>query len=273
MIVPGWGTLPEKFDTLIEHLLSSGQNGERAVYLKEGKPYADGVCSEPTSIVASDKVFVTVFSSPLDAPDASAPQLERAVEAVKAAQPDVKVDVVGYSMGGLSVRKMLDGGATRLDQVALLGTANQGTRFATLAGYIIRRDINWAMSLGGINAAHLPAMDWLSAWKPGRPESNPHLDKLNGNLERQLAGASEFLSLGSDGLATLSKSWGGSSGGDGLVPAKSVSLPGLPTRLLPGEGNKHHGNLPHDRDVFSTLSDYFGWLPEATEGEVLVSLN
>ena len=45
------------------------------------------------------------------------------------------------AMGGLATRKMLDDGSVRVDQVALLGTANRGTRFATLAEYIIERDI------------------------------------------------------------------------------------------------------------------------------------
>jgi pimeloyl-ACP methyl ester carboxylesterase len=258
VIVPGWGTQPEKFDTLIEHLLASGQNGERAVYVKNGQPFVDKECTQTTTISASDKVIVAVFETTLDAPDQSAPQTEKVVEAVKAAGWE-KVDVLGYSMGGLSVRKMLDNGTEKVDQVALLGTANQGTRFAALAEYIIERDIKWAMSLGGINAAHLPAMGWLKTWNPEKPESNPRLDSLNKNLDRQMAGANEFLSVASNGLATLSKSWGGHTGGDGLVPAKSATLPGMPTVYLEGKGNKHHGNLPHDSDVVATLTDYFGW--------------
>lgn len=258
VIAPGWGTRPEKFDRLVEHILSSGENGERAVYLKNGQPFVDKDCTQPTEINRADRVFVTVFESPLDSPDVSAPQLEKAVNAVKGSVSQ-HVDVLGYSMGGLSVRKMLDGTDTRLDQVALLGTANQGTRFAALAEYIIHRDINWAMSLGGINAAHLPAMGWLKTWDPERPESNPHLDKLNHNLTKQLAGATEFLSIASTGLSTLTRKWGGSTGGDGLVPSRSTTLPGLPSKFLEGKGNKHHGNLPHDKDVFATLTEYFGW--------------
>ena len=258
VIVPGWSSKPEKFDMLVQHLLSSGQNGERAVYVKDGQGYTDQECTQATAVSPSDKVFVAVFDTNLDAPDISAPQLEQVVSAVKAAGSQ-EVDLLGYSMGGLSVRKMLNDGATKVDQVALLGTASQGTRFATLAEYIIKRDINWAMSLGGISVADLPAMSWLKAWDPERPESNPKLDELNKNLDKQLAGANEFLSIASTGISTLSKSWGGGTGGDGLVPAKSATLPGLATEYLPGKGNKHHGNLPHDKDVFATLTDYYGW--------------
>jgi hypothetical protein len=258
VIAPGWTTEPEKFDMLVEHLLSSKQNGDRAVYLKDGKPYSDTKCTKATAIAPSDKVFVAVFDSTLDAPDVSAPQLEAAVKAVQASGSE-KVDVLGYSMGGLAVRKMLDNGTVKVDQVAQLGTANRGTRFATLAAYIIRRDIQWAMSLGGINVDHLPAMDWLSTWDPQNPQSNPGLDALNKTLPRQLSNANEFLSIGANGVSTLSKSWGGTSGGDGLVPSTSVALPGIPTKLLPGKGNKQHGNLPHDPDVFAELKSYFGW--------------
>lgn len=261
LIVPGWGTRPEKFDHLVSHLLSSGQNGERPVYIKDGKTYSDKECTQATAIVPDDKIFITVFESTLDSPDLSAPQLEKAVKTLKGSVSD-KVDVLGYSMGGLSVRKMLQDdldGDARLNQVALLGTASRGTRFATLAEYIIQRDINWAMSLGSINAAHLPAMAWLKAWNPERPESNPRLHTLNTNLDRQLSQADEFLSIASTGLSTLTHGWGGTTGGDGLVPAQSATLPGLPTKFLDGRGNKHHGNLPHDREVFAALTDYFGW--------------
>ncbi len=258
VLVPGWTTLPEKFDRVVDQLLASDQNGKRPVYLKEGQAFSDKECLTPTEIAADDKVFVAVFDTPLDAPDKSAPQLNDAIAAVKKSGHD-KVDVVGYSMGGLAIRKMLQDDGQKLDQVAMLGTANRGTRFATLAKYIVERDIGWAMSLGNINVSHLPALSWLKAWDAQDPESNPMLDDLNKNIDHQLSGANEFLSIGSRGLSTISKSWGGSEGGDGLVPHSSVELPGLPTVLLEGRGNKQHGNLPHDSDVFRELTDFFGW--------------
>ncbi len=258
VIVPGWTTLPDKFDHLVGHLTVDGNNGGRAVYLKDGKAFGDKDCTEPTDIKASDKVFVTVFETSVDSPDVSAPQLEKAVAAVKSSGME-KVDVLGYSMGGLSVRKMLDGGEVTVDQVALLGTANNGTRFGTLAKYIVERDIKWAMSLGGINAAHISAMDWLRTLDAKKPESNPKLHELNQNFGRQLSQASEFLSIGSKDIPSAGESLFGRVGGDGLVPATSISLPGLPTKILEGKGNKHHGNLPHDSDVFETLTEYFDW--------------
>lgn len=258
VIVPGWTTVPDKFDHLVGHLTADGANGGRPVYLKDGQAFGDKACLEPTEIQNSDRVFVTVFETTVDSPDVSSAQLEKAVATVKASGLE-KIDVLGYSMGGLSVRKMLDDGRVTLDQVALLGTANQGTRFGALAGYIVRRDINWAMSLGGINGAHLPAMDWLKTLDPQDPASNPKLHALNENLDRQLSKASEFLSIGSKDMPTAGETLFGRVGGDGLVPASSISLPGVPTKLLEGKGNKHHGNLPHDADVFDTLTEYYDW--------------
>ena len=259
VIVPGWTTLPSKFDSLVGHLTAEGQNGGRAVYLKDGQSFSDQACSEPTEITSGDKVFVAVFETTVDAPDVSAPQLEKAVAAVKASGLE-KVDILGYSMGGLAVRKMLDGGTTSVDQVALLGTANRGTQFGKLAKYIVERDINWAMSLGGLNAAHLPAMDWLRTLDEKNPESNPRLYELNSTLDRQLAQTNAMISIGSQDYATAGDRLFPRVEGDGLVPTSSISLPGLPSKILEGKGTKHHGHLPHDTGVFNTLTEFFNWV-------------
>lgn len=259
ILAPGWSTLPEKFDALVDHLLEGGLNGKRAVYLKDGGSFVDKLCTQPTTIQPDDKVFVTVFDTPLDAPDVSAPQLAQAVAAVQGADPNRKVDVLGYSMGGLSTRKMLDDGSVKVDQVALLGVANKGTRFARLAEYIIKRDIKWAMSLGGLTVADLPAMNWLKTLDPQKPETNPKLHALNEGVERQLSNANEFLSIAADGFGTLNKTWGGFAPGDGLVAGADAKLDGVPTQKLDGKGTKLHGYLPSDPDVFHTLTDYFNW--------------
>lgn len=259
VIVPGWTTNPDKFGHLVGHLTADGANGGRAVYLKQGQAFGDQDCQQPTAIQGSDKVFVAVFESNTDSPDVSAPQLEQALNTVKASGLE-KIDVLGYSMGGLAVRKMLDKGDMSVDQVALLGTANKGSRFGTLSKYIVERDINWAMSLGGLNGSHLPAMDWLRTLDEKNPESNPKLHALNQNLERQMSHASEFISIGSQDIPTPSANLFGRVDGDGLVATSSITLPGLPTKVLEGKGNKHHGNLPHDSDVFATLTEFFNWV-------------
>lgn len=260
LIAPGWTTLPEKFDNLIAHLLKSPENGERAVYLKEGNAFQDQDCTQPTEIRDSDKIFVAVYDDVLSPPPETAAQVDRAVSMIKAVHGE-KVDVLGYSMGGLAVRKMLDTTEQTVDQVAYLGTAHRGTRFAALANYVIRRDINFAMKLGNLHAGHLPAMQWMLPEDPEGTHPNPNLVELNSpdRLAKQRKQATEMLNIGSRNLATITKPWGGTEGGDGLVQNSSVQLDGVPTVLLDGRGTKQHGFLPSDTKVFLELTDFFGW--------------
>ena len=251
LIAPGWTTKPEKFEHIVDHLLSSGQNGERAVYLREGIAYSDKACTQETEIANTDRVFVAIYDHVLSPPQVTGPQLETATAMIKE-KVSPKVDVLGYSMGGIAVRKMLDSGEESVDQIAFLGTPHEGTRFADLADYVIRRDINFAMNLAGVDATHLPTMAWM------KPE-NPQLEALNETLDRQKAQTTEMVNIGSDGLATITKPWGGTEGGDGLVQRSALDLEGVPTVVLPGRGNKQHGALPSDSDVFTSLMDFFDW--------------
>jgi len=261
LIAPGWTTQPEKFDNLVGHLLKDKANGERAVYLKEGQAYSDKECSVPTEITEADKVFVAVYDSTLSPPHKTAGQLDKAVEMIKSVQGE-KVDVLGYSLGAIAVRKMLDDQLEPVDQVAFLGTGHQGSRFAALANYIVRRDIKFAMKLANIDATHLPAMEWMMPVDPKNPEASPKLSALNANLDRQRSQTTDMISIGSEGFSTITKSWGGVEGGDGLVQNSSLDLAGVPTVKLPGRGNKQHGNLPSDTDAFKELMSYFHWQPQ-----------
>jgi hypothetical protein len=265
LIAPGWTTLPEKFDNLVSHLLKNKENGSRAVYLKEGQAFLDKDCSQPTTVEASDKVFVAVYDDVLSPPDKTAPQLARAKDLIEAVHGS-KIDVMGYSLGGVAVRKMLDDPTETADQVAFLGTSHQGARFAALASYVIKRDIGFAMKLANVNATHLPAMAWMMPVDPEDPDSSPALSELNANLPRQLAAASEMINIGSDGLGTITKPWGGTVGGDGLVSQPSLVLGEIPTVLLSGRGSKQHGNLPSDTDAFNAMAKFFDWEPASSEG-------
>lgn len=258
LICPGWTTRPEKFDNLVAHLLKNPENGERAVYISEGQAFTDKECTKATEVKESDKVFVTVYDNVLSPPEKTAPQIDQAVELIKGVQGP-KVDVLGYSLGGAAVRQMLDQELETVDQVAFLGTGHQGSRFATLAKYVIQRDIKFAMNLANVSASHLPAMSWMLPVDPENPGSSPKLEALNANLERQRAQSSDMINIGSDGFGTITKSWGGTEGGDGLVHASSLELPGVPTVIVKGRGTKQHGNLPSDTDAFVAMMDYFKW--------------
>lgn len=258
LILPGWTTLPEKFDNMVGHLLKNPENGTRAVYIQEGRPYADKDCTQATDITESDKIFICVYDDVLSPPDKTAPQVAKALAAIKAKQGE-DVDVLGYSMGGVAVRKMLDQDMQKVDQLAFLGTAHNGSRFAALANYVIHRDINFAMNLAGINAAHLPAMQWMMPVDPKNPEASPNLSALNSNWQHQLENCNEAVSIGSDGFSTITRGWGKSEGGDGLVHASSTQSENLPGIVLHGRGSKQHGNLPSDTDAFNALADFYGW--------------
>ncbi len=124
IIVPGWTTQPDKFDHLVGHLLSSGENGERTVYLKDGHAFTDKAATQKTEIQPDAKVFVAIFDHVLSAPDRTAPQLEKIIENAKKVVGE-RVDVLGYSMGGIAVRNMLDQYEEKLDQVAFLGSPHR----------------------------------------------------------------------------------------------------------------------------------------------------
>lgn len=258
LIAPGWTTQPEKFDNLINHLLKSPDNGARAVYLKQGGVFTDKECTNPTTVQDSDKIFVAVYDSVLSPPSKTAPQLAESLELVKAVHGE-KVDLLGYSMGGVAVRTMLDRTDKTVDQVAFLGVSHHGTRFAALGNYVIKRDIKFAMKLASLHPGHLPAMQWMLPEDPADPDSNPNLSQLNSNIEKQKSQTTEMLNIGADGFATITKPWGGSEGGDGLVEKSSVELDGVPTVMLKGRGTKQHGFLPSDTDAFVELAKFFDW--------------
>lgn len=262
VIVPGWTTRPDKFDHLVARLTDGGRNGGQAYYVRDGQVYLDKECSVPTETVPPEaRVFIAVFHDVLQPPDETAPQIRRSLETIASLTGSQKVDSIGYSLGGLATRVYLDQGGEAMGRVMLLGTPNHGTRFARLGCRIVQRDIQWAMSLANLSAAHLPALEWMGALDP-EGEENPQLADLNRRWSEQQSRAEAVLQVGGKDMITPSSGLWPMARGDGLVEVSSLDLPGLETRLLPGEGYKHHGNLPHDRDVYEQMIAFFGWAPD-----------
>ncbi|MCA9794282.1 MAG: alpha/beta fold hydrolase [Candidatus Eremiobacteraeota bacterium] len=261
-IVPGWTTRPEKFDALVARLTAGGRNGGRAYYVKEGKIYLDKECTQVSEQADPQaRVFVMVFDDVLSPPDRTAPQLDSDLKAVRRATGQEQLDLLGYSMGGLATRVYLDQYPERVGKVMLLGTGNKGSRLGKLGARLIARDIQWAMRMAGLTAAHLPAMEWMGASnRDGR--DNPHLAALNDNWDHQVAQTESLEIVGGKDLPTASSGWWPMAGGDGMVEASSLEMPGVPVKLLPGKGYKHHGNLPNDSDVYREMVDFFGWQPD-----------
>lgn len=254
MLVPGWTTNPEKFDALVEKLTVNGTNGGAAYYVNNGTIYADSALTKPvTGPVPDAKVFVAVFDNNHQDPSLTAPQLKRSIEAVRTSTGSEKVDLEGYSMGGLATRLFLDQDGEGVGKVLLLGTPNKGTRFAELCKRVVSRDIKFAMNLAGVGAIDLPAFDWLAG------AHNAKLDDLNTRFPQQVAKTEKLMILGGKGLPTPGPLKQPIRKGDGMVAAKSLRMPGVETKLLAGRPSLHHGSLPSDGGVYMETANFFGW--------------
>jgi hypothetical protein len=253
LICPGWNTEVNKFQFLTDKLLISGQNGPEAVYLKEGKAFHDPECSLPLEQIPSNsKVFVNIWDSRKTPPDQTAPQIKQNMEFIQQSLGPGKVDLVGYSMGGLAARKYLDEGGTGVGKLVTLGTPHQGTRFAQMAARVIRRDIQWALKFSGLTAADAGAMEWLAA-------GSPKLAALNERWPQQQAQVEEALLIASQRELTPSVRWHQFNRGDGMVEPERSQLPNVTTRVVRGPGFMHHGSLPHDSQVFRELGQFLGF--------------
>lgn len=253
VICPGWNTELHKFDYLTHKLVASGENGNQAVYLQQGKAFADPECQLPLDQIPSNtKVFVNIWDSVKSPPDQTAPQLAQNLAAIEQALGQDKVDVLGYSMGGLATRKYLDEGGGGIGKFMMLGTPNQGTRFAQMASRVVEREIGWAQNFAGLKAEDGPALGWLAA-------GSPTLDGLNQRWPAQRAGVEEVKIVGGRSELTPSTSWLPFTKGDGLVEVSSLSLPGAEAVILEGSPYLHHGSLPHDSQVYREMQDFFGF--------------
>lgn len=260
VICPGWNTELHKFDYLTHKLLASGENGPQAVYLKEGQAFQNPECSIPLEQIPSNsKVFVNIWDSVKTPPDQTATQLKQNLAVLQSAIQADKVDVVGYSMGGLATRKFLDEGGRGIGKFMMLGTPNQGTRFAQMASRVVERDIQWALNFAGLNSGDAPPLKWLA-------QGSPKLEQLNQRWPQQLAQVDEAVVVGGRSELTPSKGWLPFTKGDGLVEIASLSLPNIPTRVLEGSPYLHHGALPHDSQVFGEMVRFFDFesLPGST---------
>ena len=253
VLCPGWNTELNKFQYLTGKLLASGENGSDAVYLKQGKAYQDCECSLPLEQIPSNsKVFVNIWDTRNTPPDQTGPQLQQNMDLIHEALGPGKVDMVGYSMGGLAARKFLDEGGTGVGNFMTLGTPHLGTRFAQIAGRVIRRDIQWAMKFAGLTAADGPALEWLAA-------GSPALKSLNDRWPQQRAQVDNVLLVAGRHELTPSTRWFGLIPGDGLVEPDRSRLPGVTTKVLSGGDFLHHGTLPHDSQVFAEMQNFFGF--------------
>ena len=251
VLISGWTTTHKNFNTLTDHLTHDGANGGQVYFVKQGQFYTQGddgelVAAPPPT---GGRVFEMLWSDTHQSPTRNLPEMQQNLEAICAATGFDKVDVEGFSMGGLDTRLYLDQGGTRINRHMMLGTPNRGTRFGELALDVIDKKVGWAQKFAGISENDRESMLWL------REEANsPLLQDLNSRFAQQTrqvptltVGANIMPTAGTNGLT-----WG-----DGLVPSSSLGLPGSNTLVL--HEAMQHGRLNDDAAVQHVRALFFGW--------------
>ncbi len=259
VMIPGWTTRIEKFEFLGRHLTQDGLNGGDINFVRDGQFFCERACITPkdASAVAKDaRVFEIVFHDPHEPPPEMKEELKKDFAAIASVTGEQKFDVDAYSMGGLAARLYLDEGGDKIGRLMLLGSPARGSRFADLSKQILERDIKWAINLGGLNPADLPALRWLAV-DDGKGINNPHLTELNKNWARQKAQLEALAIVGGGGVFTPRPTPWRIDRGDGLVPAAHLTPPGETAIVL--DGLTHHSYLNSNPKVFQEMQKFFGW--------------
>ena len=228
VLIPGWHGDAASFDRMIPALQSAGLP---VVDFDPGRPGAQALSYAP----AADGQHI---------PDLAARVVQPAIEAALARAgygPDAAVDIVGYSMGGLVARHLVEhaGWARRVGTLVMLGTPNHGTMAAWVPG-----------SVGGFGR-------WNASGGDMRPGS-PFLTSMGtseppGERYVAIGGAPPWLPVprhdyDGDGVAH---------GYDGLVPSESPFLAGDEHYLVPA----HHGALVGDPQAVGLVTQALGYRP------------
>ncbi|HET9772633.1 MAG TPA: alpha/beta fold hydrolase [Acidimicrobiia bacterium] len=230
VLIPGWHGDPASFDRLIPALRAAGIE---VLDFDPARPGPQALSYAPTG----DGQHI---------PDVAARVVAPAVEAAlaRAGRPrGAPVDVVGYSMGGLVARHLVEraGWADRVGTLVMLGTPNHGT----IAAWVPAK-------VGGFGR-------WNTTGGDMRPGS-PFLRGLGaaeppGERYVTVGGAPPWLPFprhdhDGDGVAH---------GYDGLVPAESPFVTGAEHYLVPA----HHAALPGDPRAVGLVTTALGRRPAA----------
>lgn len=257
LFVPGWFTSHDTFETLTEKL--SKGNGDQAFYVKSGAFYEDKDCTRPLAagqIPAEARVFVAVHEHHNDSPSAAAPQLEANLRAVREVSGQPTSDVLAFSQGGLTTRNYLDQGGSGIGKLAMLGTPNQGSSLADASLFMFEArdqgfDVDWLLAEKYLQDSDLPALEWMAT-------ESQTLEQLNQRWPAQRAGLEDVMIMGSDQRVTIDWDWPFFTGGDAIVEAENLALPGVEPVLLEEEPGRHN-SLPFNAEVYLRMHDFFGY--------------
>jgi hypothetical protein len=238
VLLPGWHGDPASFGRMIPAL---GAAGLDVLDFDPGRPGPQALAYAPR---AGDQHI----------PDVAAGVVAPAVEAALGRaghRPGARIHLVGFSMGGLIARHLVEkaGWAGRVETLVMLGTPNHGT----IAGWVPAK-------VGGFGRWNATGGDM----RPGSPFLRG-LGTAEPPGERYVAvgGAPPWLPLprhdyDGDGVAH---------GYDGLVPAESPFLTGAENYLVPA----HHGALPGDPQAISLVTTALGRRPaDVPPGDAVV---
>ena len=216
VLIPGWHGAPGSFDRMIPALEGAGLT---VLDFDPGRAGAQALAYAPSA----DGQHI---------PDVATTVVRPAIDAalVRAGYPPgAEVDVVGYSMGGLVARSLIEqaGWANRVRTLVMLGTPNHGT----IAAWV-------PASVGGFGR-------WNATGADMRPGS-PFLRSMGtaepaGERYVAIGGAPPWLPVRYDGL----------------VPSESPFLTGDEHYLVP----VHHGALPRDPQAVGLITSALGYRP------------
>jgi hypothetical protein len=230
VLIPGWHGDAASFDRMIPALQAAGL---AVLDFDPGRPGAQALSYAP----AADGQHI---------PDVAARVVQPAIEAALARAgygPDAAIDIVGYSMGGLVARYLVEraGWAGRIGTLVMLGTPSHGTIAAwvpaTVGGFG-----RWNATGGDMR----PGSPFLRSMASAEPAGERYV---------AIGGAPAWLPFprhdyDGDGVAH---------GYDGLVPSESPFLADDEHYLVP----THHGALPGDPQAVALITTSLGRRPAA----------
>jgi triacylglycerol lipase len=214
VLIPGWHGDPASFDQMIPALQRAGLS---VLDFDPARPGPQAMAYAPTA----DGQHI-----PEVATEVVRPAIEAAL--VRAGYPaGSAVDLVGYSMGGLVARHLIEkaGWASRVGTVVMLGTPNHGTIAAWVPG-TIGGFARWNATGGDMR----PGSEFLRSLGTAEPAGERYVT---------IGGAPTWLPFRYDGL----------------VPSESPFVAGDERYLVP----VHHGALPRDPQAIGLITSALGY--------------
>jgi triacylglycerol lipase len=216
VLIPGWHGNPASFDQMIPALQGAGLT---VLDFDPDRPGPQAMAYAPSA----DRQHI---------PEVATEVVQPAIDAALARAgypPGTAVDVVGYSMGGLVARYLIEkaGWAPRIGTLVMLGAPNHGTMAAWVPA-----------TVGGFGRWNASGGDM----RPGSPFLGS-MGEVEPSGERYVAigGAPTWLPFRYDGL----------------VPSESPFLAGDEHYLVP----VHHGALPRDPQAVDLIVQALGRRP------------